>query len=189
MRNLILLSLLFSSVCFAGNFVKKSDIDAKLADCSYPLTVYTKNNNNRVSLPENFKCETFSEQDIMVDDKTKPNWGTRSKIGSCEGESDCKSKALLLECLDNRISYYNEEYSEVWCNKIIDYQKKKSGEKHFSIDPNKKALYEAELLTLKTARNDTQNALKAIKNKLKNDMVLTDSEVRKVIKYLIRNIK
>lgn len=110
--------------------------------------------------------------DERVEDKDSPLWGQRSLVEPCGGEINCKEKALNKECIDERQAYYNEEYSEVWCNEIVGYNTKLTGRKIVVEDPTKKALYEqaqAEKEVAKQAKSDRKEALKAIaKDKAKD---------------------
>jgi hypothetical protein len=84
--------------------------------------------------PEAVKLGYYSIENEMIDDHSAPIWGSRSMVEACSGESDCQAKALAKECTGGREPFYNAEYSETWCNKIVGYEKIASGRKTFSID-------------------------------------------------------
>lgn len=76
----------------------------------------------------------FTLSEVTEDDLSEPLWGSRSMIESCDGEDDCKIKAVEKNCADEREAFYNADYSETWCNKIVGYMQKSTGVKSILID-------------------------------------------------------
>jgi len=135
-----------------------------------------------------FNCETHIVADEMVDDISKPNWSNRSMIEPCSGLENCQEISLNKECVDGRHSLYNAEYSEVWCAKIVDYQKKPSGKKLVKEDAVKKAAYLAAKQVEQDAKQAEKDSLQVLKTKLKDGIQLTPDEINLVLKYALKNI-
>lgn len=112
--------------------------------------------------PEIVKLGFFTLSDIMEDDHEKPLWGSRSMVESCDGEEDCKAKALLKECSQDREAYYNAEYSETWCNKIVGYIQKPSGRKTIQTDQQALSAHKS-FEALKTQMANAKNKVKALR--------------------------
>jgi hypothetical protein len=138
---------LISLNAFAGSFIPMS----KVGKSTDGITVYTKKSMCEKKYSETcINIRGFGNRvyhkigNEMIDDISSPVWGTRSLIEACNGEQDCKDKALVKDCVDDRIAYYNAEYSEVWCNKITGYNKISTGRKIIVEDSTKKAQYETQ---------------------------------------------
>ena len=113
-------------------------IEASLAKCQL------RYNEPCVDISKSGNHSYYVASDEMVDDPDSPIWGTRSMVESCAGEVECKAQASAKACVDGRESFYNEEYSETWCNKITGYNQKTTGRKIVVVDEVKKAAHDAE---------------------------------------------
>jgi len=141
-----------------------------------------------VKVPKNYSCETFSEQDVEVDDYSKPSH-SKSEVEACDSEEDCKAKLALKECSDeSERKYINAEYSEMYCSKFLGYDKKMV--KKYLEDAAKKAAYdqaESDKVAVKKAKMDEVKLI--ILKKLKNGEELTPAQVRKFRIFMLRNLQ
>lgn len=158
MKILILL-FIFTASASAG-WVKQSEITGAGAKNVYLKKKYC--GSDCVKIPTGYNKNYYDLEDEYIDDPQKPIWATRSMIESCSGEDACKALALSKmqktpvdcvaddtrldcqsqKCTDYRTSFYNAEYSEVWCNKISGFEKKLSGRKILSRNESKKTQFE-----------------------------------------------
>jgi hypothetical protein len=128
----ILIILVMSFTGFVNaDYALRSEIKNKTVKRVYTVKPKT---GNYMKIPKGYGSKTHKVVKEMVDDYTKPVWGTRSMIEICTGEDDCKKKSLNKDCTDERKSLYNAEYSEVWCNRVEYYLKKESGREIVEID-------------------------------------------------------
>lgn len=155
MRNIFLILLLFPFIALA-NYVSANLIEtdaitsfASLSDCEahYDTTC--------IRIPDGYNSAYHVAKDEMTDDLSSPIWATRSMIEACIDETDCKARASALKCVDGRTAYYNETFTEVWCNKIIGYNQKPTGRKIVVEDAAKKAAY----LAAEQVKKDRQAAI------------------------------
>lgn len=169
MRSIILtLFLLAASSAHCASWIPGSKVDGSL---HRDIPIYLSKTKCQehfkekcFPMPQSYNPSYHKLDEEMVDDETKPQWASRSMIESCTSESNCKDMSIAknkakpsdceaddsrLECsVDNcitdRSSYYNKEYSEVWCGKITGYLKKKSGVKIILEDETKKQAYKTQ---------------------------------------------
>lgn len=142
MKFLILLFLTFSAM---ANYIPES----KIGIDTQGLTVFMKKNKcekhyseSCMKIPFGYNAETFSIKDQMIDDASSPILGARSMIESCTSLQDCSFISSQKACTDGRHSIYSTELLEVWCNKIVGYNQKLSGQKIVVEDAVKKAQYD-----------------------------------------------
>lgn len=153
--------------------------------------VYTKKpkKGDYIKIPSGYNSKYHVIKDEMIDDMSKPQWATRSMVEACADEADCKAKALTKECVDGRSSFYNAEYSELWCNKIDGYAKKKSGQKIVAEDVVKKETYQNTATTKKTDEMYMEMAGKAIDcGKRVISRMLLQNKPKNLKKAQIRNL-
>ena len=185
MKLLIILFLTFSAF---ANYIPKTKVGT-----GESLTVFMKKKKCEshyseicIKIPSGYNSEFHKLKDQMKNDLDSPNWGQRSAIEPCSGESNCSEIALIKECLDGRHSLYNAEYSEVWCNKILSYAQIPSGKKIVSENAELKAIHEADKLSKKLAKQALKDEIELLKVKLIDEQDLTPAELRKVLRHLVK---
>lgn len=150
------LILFFISFSTWANFVPKNQIESGNVKNIYISGACP---GECVRVPPGYNPAYHVIGDVMVPDIENPIWGTRSMVEPCSGETDCKEKALAKECAADRQAYYNQEYSETWCNKITGYAQKPSGAKEIVIDEAKKSAYETAMAQKKAEQNAINSRL------------------------------
>ena len=164
MKYLIVLMISLSS--FAGNFSEVEKVKTCEVEKVYKskFKCESKENSACIKVPEVFNCDILKVGKRKIQDLESPIWGTRSMVTSCLDEADCALKRSELVCSSERISFVNAEFTEVWCNKIIDYNMIETDEDIIVIDEEKKTLYDAKMVKkknkedkLKRGRSKRQN--------------------------------
>ena len=180
---LLLLLLLLTLLTFSAsaNFVKESDLDAKLLNCDFPMVSYAKKKScgvDCVKIDKNFKCETHVKIDEMIDDRTKPV-NSKNEINNC-GEY-CESvfeETACIDPLEKRV--LNLELEQIYCTKFLRFEQKLSGNKIVSENATKKATHEAE----KQAKSDAKVLKKANVDALKNKLKTGDLNLVEINEFL-----
>lgn len=146
MRTFILLLLL--SLNAHAVFVAEGKINSCVRTFYTELsTCQSVEQQNCLEHPEGIsECGIYKIEDILEDDFTMPIWGTRSMVESCATVEDCQQIHAAKVCVDGRTAFYSAEDLEVWCNKIIGYEKKLVG-KQMVIDQVLKAQKDQEAQT------------------------------------------
>jgi hypothetical protein len=147
MRYIILSLLIISNMAMAGSWLPISKYDG---NTHKGIKIFLSQKKCQkhfsekcVEMPFKYNPSYHKLKDELIDDFSNPEWGTRSMVEPCSGESDCREKATSKSCAGNRKPYYNAEYSETCCNEILSYAKKPSGRKIVVEDEAKKTSYEA----------------------------------------------
>lgn len=128
------LLMIFSFQSWAG-FISGSKInDCSRVDYISPNLCQEKEGEQCFKVPnDSGECGIFKIVDILQDDLSNPVWATRSMVEPCSDETDCKARHEAKQCVDGRTSYYSIDDLQVWCNKIIGYNKIVTG-KEIQID-------------------------------------------------------
>jgi len=117
--------------------------------------------------------------DVEVDDPSKPMWEAKSSVTECSGQVDCQEKMIDL-CDEGYSVFADESYSEVYCTKIIGYEKMMI--KGFIEDSEKKAELEAKKTEKEAKENEKKNCLKAF-----DSDSLKEGELLEAVKCLLKH--
>lgn len=162
MKYLLLIIVLFSINSFAG-FVAESKINqCDRIDYTSPSTCQESESESCYQVPnDSGECGIFKLQDILIDDLSNPIWGSRSMVEPCIDENDCKARHEAKVCTDGRSSFYSIDDLEVWCNKIVGYQKIVTG-KEMVVDQTLKFQKDAEKAVAQAIAN-ARSQVKALR--------------------------
>lgn len=145
----LLILLLFPLALSAGGFGEL----AKVQDGTIK-TVYTSEGKCKklhvdcIEMKIESVLSDYDIQDEMIDGDPIYSAATNSTV--CSGEEDCYSKLESLVCDDETYSkFINQDYTQLYCTKILDYEQITSGKK---------------ILVLNQAKKDARLAEKAIKD-------------------------
>lgn len=149
MKNFLILSLLlFSANIFAENWLNHSKILMASKE-AYSL----KQDCERISQEKcfdlgDYPSSVYSEIDLEVDDNSKPNY-SKNEVQSCANEAACDLIHSNKACADQEeSSIKNYDLLEVYCSKLISYDKKLI--KSIALDATKLSAYQAEQTTKAT---------------------------------------
>lgn len=181
-----LVSILVSSICNAA-FLTEADLES----CENGRSFLLKSRCEKVSgetcykVPKNYDCNYFRVSNVSVDDFSKPVF-SKNEIEACSGEADCQSKIAAKTCSDtSEKALIGEGYTEVYCSKKTGFAQKlvPKAKKDLAL----KASYDALITSEKADAKAKRDEVKALKAKLRNGD-LTDNEIKKVLRFLLRNI-
>lgn len=131
-----LIIFIFSLNAYSSGYKKESDIGV----CNTP--VRTSKCKNCYIVKDGYDCNYSVLIDELVDDLDSPV-NSKTQIESCANKEDCESKNLTKVCTDQlENSVIAEDFSEIYCTKVLRYNKKQTGRKVVSIDQVKKSQYE-----------------------------------------------
>lgn len=161
----LILFFIFSFSAMASNWVPVSVIQSK-GSAGFQLEADCKTSSHEQCIdvgndPSAISLGMALLSDEMVDDMASPIWATRSMVEQCSDEADCKARHEIKQCTDGRSSYYSVDDLEVWCNKIIGYNKKASGKKILSIDQDALTIYKSSQTARAQAEALISNGAKA----------------------------
>ena len=138
-------------------------------------------------------------EQIEVDDTSKPIYEAKSNVQACEGQADCFEKKDKEYCSDienvegetvnvctsycgqfgsGLIAFIDENYSEVYCTKIIGYKQKKIDK--LVEDKELRAKFEKE----KSDKEAAKEAAKLILKDCKKDDKFDKKCFQKLLEYL-----
>lgn len=188
-----LVFILFSTLTMAKSYLPLSKYDGKLHTGIKVFLNQSKCEKHYsetcVPMPPRYNPSYHKVDDEMIDDHSKPNWGTRSMVEACVGEDDCRDKATAKSCTGDRKPYYNAEYSEVWCNEILSYAKKASGRKIVVEDEAKKTSYQTQEATKKADQAAMAIASQALEcGKKVISRMLLQNKPKNLSKAQVRNL-
>lgn len=127
--------------------------------------------------------ETAEIVDNLVDDHERPHWSSPFEEEVCEGKDDCETKLLAKFCKEGS-KFINENYNQIYCIKILSYDKKVQGKKLVNNPDRLKALKDS-----KKAADDARKLRKSnAKTILKNaelDKVQTIKEMKVILKEIL----
>lgn len=148
MKYLILITLLFSNLCFAENWLNHSKIlQASKEAYSLEKDCERISNEKCFDLGE-YPSSVYSEIDLEVDDETKSNY-SKSEVQACADSAACDLIHSTKVCLDaQEYSIKNYELLQVYCSKFLSFDKKLI--KSIALDASKLSAYQAELATKAT---------------------------------------
>ena len=191
MKILILSLLFFTMNVFAGYMSKIDMLDCEKSGRTFYLKLQTcqKNHADCKTLPQNFICETHSEQDTSVNDFTKPI-KTKSEMVTCSDPADCQAKLAAKVCTDSEeTAIKNLDLMEVYCSKD---SFSKMIVKQIREDATKKATYDAANTAKTVLKLDIKNkriAAKALSTKLNAGTDLTSAELRQVLLAILKELR
>lgn len=160
--SIVFITFLFCYVAF-GSESQVSEVENKLLDCNYPLKMFIKANceGQCLKIPENFNesCHYSEIIDEEIDDPTKPVY-SKNEVEACLDQADCEAKNATKTCIDSEESaLMAQDYSEIYCSKLLRFEKKLSGAKVLVENASMKATYEA----AKAAKDAKDAAIKMAK--------------------------
>lgn len=162
MKTLIILFIISFSATAGFYSAPFTEIEKKLLDCDYSITVFKKCEGYCAEITKDFNCNYSEIYEELVDDKSKPVY-SKSEIEACEDQSDCESKNLTKSCLDvEEYVLMSDGYSEIYCSKLLRYEQKKSGIKTIVVNEIKRDAYESLKLEKETQEAAIKMAMKAI---------------------------
>lgn len=98
---------LISLYALGGGFSPRVEIEKKIADCNYPLEVFTKSCEGCLEIPDQFTCEGY---EILEQSQIK------EEVESCINETDCQEKLASKICSTQEAEkVYTLEPNEVYC--------------------------------------------------------------------------
>lgn len=146
MRVLILFLISFSAA--AGYYAPVAEVEKKILDCNYPLEVSKKCSNNCIAVDKTFNCETGKIVNEEIDDYSKPV-NSKTIVNECgdycQSLFDTDYKDYKCVDADERL-ILNLDTKQIYCSKILRYEKKLSGKKIIIDDVDKKAAYDLKIL-------------------------------------------
>lgn len=148
MKSLILITILFSNLAFAENWLNHSKILSASKEAYSLKADCEKNSQEKCFDLGEYPSSIYSEIDIEVDDETKPNY-SKSEIESCVSIEDCDLKHASKVCSDSlEYSIKNYDLLQVYCSKFLSYDKKLI--KSIALDAVKLSAYQVEQTTKAT---------------------------------------
>jgi len=181
-----ILSLLF--ICTANaNYIKKS----KVGSCG-PTKIYSRKafcGDNCVRITKDYNCNYSKLETVMVEDLEKPTH-SKTEVEACVDQVECEAKNAVKTCAEEGAEVLmSEAYDEIYCYKLS-YEQKDSGKKKIVDDATKKADYMAQVQADEDAKKSEMDKIKSIKSKLgKDDPALTDEQIKKIFKFLLKAVK
>ena len=169
-----LLLFLMSFSLFAGNYFPVEGV----GNCeTTSKTVFTKMDKclkhyskTCIDIPTSYNCAYHIAVDEIVDDVANPNYEAESNITTCEDEATCSEALQTLTCeTPEHFKLIAQDYSRVYCTKILSYPQIPSGRKTVVVDEAKKAIFdeqkeeeEAEVKADKDAKKAAKDYFKSI---------------------------
>lgn len=135
-----------------------------------------------------YNYRTFVRADQMVDDSTKPIYD-KIDMSTCSDISDCDTRHLALVCSGygyEKIKNY--DLLQVYCIKVVGYEKKPSGKKIVIEDSAKKSLNDAAILASENSKKAYRDSLISIRSDIEAGKNLTPSQINEVLNYILKSL-
>lgn len=162
MKLLILITLLFSRICFAENWLNKTKILNASKEAHSLKSECERVSNETCFDLGNYPSSIFSEIDLFEDDLSRPVY-SKKEIDICLSESECDSIHSHKVCASDETAIKNYDLLQVYCTKVISYEQKTI--KSIAIDQAKLSAYQTQKAIEEIAKqkeNGIQFALKRI---------------------------
>ena len=191
MKILILCFLLFTINVFAGYMSKVDMFDCNKSGRTFYLKLQScqKNHVDCVSVPQDFHCKTFSEQDTQVDNLNSPKF-SKNEIETCSNQTDCETKNGIKTCIDiDEQVLMAQDYSEIYCSKPNGYNQMtvRIIRENAAMKTADDALKAIELIK-RNNRNTNRGQMRALTSSLKAGTDLNTVQRRKLDLLIIRKL-
>ena len=201
MKNIILLFVLMmawvgnSYACNDGNMMPESElISAMNGDVKPRFKSCKELPNEQCFCFKGFVLKASKLVDNMVDDVENPIWEAKSNVLACSDEADCLEKEASHECPNSYQIFRAKDNSEVYCTRIVAYEQKVEGKKLVH-DSAKLAAHKAaqeqrrlDIIAKKEQDEQMRSQAKTVKTKLKSADDLSQADMKKLFRYILRNL-